>query len=447
MTEVLERKIAGTFYPADSEQIVKQIEFFKQNSKNFYTTPTRAVIVPHAGYVFSGRVAYEGISQLDKNIKNIFIIAPAHKYSFDGLALTSLKEWETPLGKIKVNRTLCNKLIKIFGAEINDEPFNEEHSIEVEIPIIQSVYDKVNIVPVLYGKDSPDTIEKIISEFYEDEKVGFIISSDLSHFYKNEEAMKIDVMTAQMIETGDIRQFKYEQACGAVGIAGLVQFANKNKFSLIRVDLTNSFAVTQDASRVVGYGCWFLLEGDKYEYIEKNYSKFIVDTVRVVLKSHFDKSQVTINYPQIFDQFGASFVTLEKNGQLRGCIGSIIAHQPLINDIVINAKNAAIKDSRFKPLEFEELNEINISVSILTPPRRIDFSGEEDLLNKIEENADGIIIRDSGHQAVYLPSVWKDLPDKKEFLNSLKVKAGLRSDYFSETFEAYKFSTIYIKED
>lgn len=446
MDKIKEASVAGTFYTSIPSQLKQQIEFFKNSSKNMYTAPTRAVIVPHAGLVFSGRVAWEGISQLDKGVKNIFIFAPAHKVAFDGLAISSYKEWGSPLGNIKINRTVCNKLIKQYGANINDEAFENEHSIEVEIPIIQSLFEKVNIIPVLIGKQGPDLIEQIISDYYEDDKYGFIISSDLSHFYTEEEGKKLDDTTANMIESGDIRQFKYEQACGAIGIAGLVQFANKKNYSLIRIDMTNSVPITGDKSRVVGYGSWFLYEGSKNEFIEKYYPKFPIDLAKLVIKSSFGAGKTTIHYPQIFDEMGACFVTLEKNNQLRGCIGSVIAHRPLVTDLVSHAKNAAFNDPRFKPLQKDEIDDIKVSVSILTEPKKIDFNGEKDLLKKIVKNKDGIIIKDGEYQAVYLPSVWEQIPDKKEFLNSLKVKAGLDSDYFSDTLEAYKFETTYIKE-
>ena len=114
-------------------------------------------------------------------------------------------------------------------------------------------------------------------------------------------------------------------------------------------------------------------------------------------------------------------------------------------DLVSNAQNAAFKDPRFNPVQKEELDTLKIAVSLLSEPKPIDFQDEEDLLNQIKPYQDGIIIQEGNYQAVYLPSVWEQIPDKKEFLNSLKIKAGLQPDYFSKTFAAYKFTTEYIK--
>ncbi len=446
MVKIKEPSVAGSFYTADKQTLINQIEKFVSLSKNQYEYKTRAVIVPHAGLIYSGRLAYEGISQLDRKLKNLFIFAPAHRVGFDGLALSSYDRWKTPLGEIFVNQEICFELIEKFGANYNDDAIAPEHSIEIEVPIIQSVFEDVKIVPVLIGRVDFNVVSNIISHYYKDEENGFIISSDLSHFLTDDNARKLDHTTASMIESGNINGFRFDQACGALGIAGLVDFANKKEFSIIRIDMTNSSETTGDKSNVVGYGCWFLYEGDKNEFIKKYYSDFVINLVKIVLKTSFSKEKITINYPQVLDEMGACFVTLEKFGNLRGCIGSIIAHQPLIMDLVQHSKDAAFNDYRFNPVVEAELKDLTVSISILTEPKKIDFSGEKDLLGKMVPNVDGIIIKDGKYQAVYLPVVWEQLPDKSEFLNSLKVKAGLRPDYFSDTLEAYRFETIYIKE-
>ncbi len=446
MIKIKEPFIAGTFYPREKEELQKLIDSFKENNKNYYKNSTRAVIVPHAGLIFSGRLAYEGINQLDKNIKNLFIFAPAHKVAFEGLALTSYNKWKTPLGNISINKTIGKDLEKSFGAKVNDEALEEEHSIEVQVPIIQDVLQNAKIIPVLIGRADFKQIKEIIEKYYDDEENGFIISSDLSHYLNDEAARKLDVSTAQMIETGNLFGLKFEQACGALGVAGLVEFANQKGFSLIRIDITNSSTTTGDKSRVVGYGSWFLYEGERNQFIKDNHSKFITDLVKLIIKSQFKKERITLHYPQVFDEYSASFVTLEMDGHLRGCIGSIIAHQPLINDIIQHAGNAAFRDGRFRPVSEDEVDKLKVSVSILSNPTRIKFKDEDDLLEQIIPEKDGIIIRDGQYQAVFLPSVWKELPDKKDFLNSLKIKAGLSADYFSYSFEAFRFETVYIEE-
>lgn len=447
MKKIKEPAVANAFYSGNAKKLSEQIDTFAKESKNTYTYKTRAVIVPHAGLVYSGRLAYEGISQLSKDIKNLFIFAPAHRVGFLGLALSSYDEWKTPLGHIEVNQEINQELIDNFDLDIFDDAHREEHSIEIELPIIQKVFDDVKIIPVLVGKENPQKITQIIEKYYPNEENGFIISSDLSHFLTNEKAKELDDRTAQMIELGVVNEFKSEQACGAISIVGLTEFANKNDFSLIRIDMINSSDTTGDKSNVVGYGCWFLYEGEKNQFIKDNYSQMLLDMCRGVLKAAFDNSFQPPICPAVLKEWGATFVTLEKNHNLRGCIGSIIPHQPLITDLIQNVQNSAFKDSRFLPVQKSEIKDLTINISILSSAKRISFIGEEDLLDKIVPYVDGIIIRDGNYQAVYLPSVWSQLPDKRMFLKSLKVKAGMSPNHFSETFEAYRFKTVYIEEN
>lgn len=445
ITKIKEPSVAGMFYSADKTELTNQINNFKKNSRNTYKTSTRAVIVPHAGLVYSGRLAYEGISQLDKGVKNIFIFAPAHRVAFDGLAVTSYDAWKTTLGEIKVNRTITKELIEKFGAKINDNALAPEHAIEVELPFIQTEFKDVKIIPVLMGRVEPTQVYKIIKHYYGDTQNAFVISSDLSHYLPDSTAKRVDDYTAQHIENCDSDKFTHELACGATGILGLMEFAKEKDYSLIRVDMTNSSSTTFDKERVVGYGTWFLYEGERNDFIKENYSDFILKLCRDAIKNrNLDPS--TIEYPQVFAENGAAFVTLEKNDNLRGCIGSIIAHRPLIQDLVTNAKNSAYADPRFNPVEKNEIKDLKIAVSLLSTPKPMKFKDEQDLLNQIRQNVDGIIIKDGRYQAVYLPSVWEQIPDKRQFLNTLKMKAGMSPDHFSKTFEAYRFETSYIKE-
>ena len=447
MTKIKEPAVANAFYSGNQAELKKQLDDFNKNNGNSYEYRTRAVIVPHAGLVYSGQLAYEGISQLDKSIKNIFIFAPAHRVPLGGLALSGYDEWKTPLGTIKVNQEINAELEEKFEAKIFDEAFAEEHSVEIEIPAIQHIFgDEVNIIPVLVGKVSPQKITDIISEYYENKEFGFVISSDLSHFHNDRDAQKIDGETAKMIESGNIEELRYEQACGAVGIYGLVEFANIKNFSLIRINLINSSLASGDKSRVVGYGAWFLYEGSKNRFIKQYYSEYLLKLCRDVILSKFSQTKLYTGHAPVFNQLGACFVTLKKNNNLRGCIGSIVAYQPLINDIVQHAQDAAFRDPRFNPVEQKEVEDLTIDISILSEPKLILFKDEQDLLEQIVPFRDGIIIKDKRYQAVYLPSVWEELPEKTLFLNSLKMKAGLPADYFSDTFEAYRFSTVYIEE-
>lgn len=446
MKKIKHASVAGTFYPESEKELSSLIENFVENNQKQYEYFSRAIIVPHAGYFYSGQLASEGFQYLNKETKNIFIIAPAHSVGFEGLAASSFDSWQTPLGEIEVNQKINQILISDFDVKINDEAFEPEHSIEVQVPFVQKFSPNAKIIPILVGNADPEQITKVISYFWKDKTNSFVISSDLSHFHQDNDARKIDKITADMIETNTISDFSHQQACGLIGILGLLGFAKQEDFYLIRINLQNSSVVGGDKTRVVGYGSWLLFEGTKEKFIKDYFSEFLIDICKKSILSGFESNrELHEKIPEVLLQSGASFVTLEIDGELRGCLGSIIAHRSLIEDIAQNAFASAFSDHRFPPLKESEFESLDIAISILSIPSQMSFDNEEDLLNQIEKGLDGIIIKEGGHQAVYLPSVWEQLPDKKLFLNSLKQKAGLSPSYFSKTFEAYRFRCEYIK--
>lgn len=469
MDKIRQQTVAGVFYPENLDEAHMQLKFFEKNNNCDYEYKTRAIIVPHAGWVYSGQLASEGFECLKRDgIKNIFIFAPSHKVAVQGIALSSMDGWQTPLGKINVNKEICAELQRDFGAEFNiefnDDAHLEEHSIEVQLPFIQSAWGdtahSVKIIPILFGEIDPLKIAKIIKKYYQNPENAFVISSDLSHYQSLADANKIDLITALMIETGNTHNFDYAQSCGAAGILGLVEFARVNGCGLIRVGMLNSasaFSENFDENKkVVGYGAWMLYESDDAglsfsNFIKEYFGGYVKALckrgIQAELESKSTGQKETIDLghiPPVLEQYAACFITLRLGKELRGCVGSIIPHRTFIEDLIHNSYSAAFEDERFEPLTAEEFKseEFSLSVSILSTPEPISFVSEVDLLEKIVAGRDGIIIQQGDKQAVYLPSVWEELSDKCEFLNSLKQKAGLERDYFSQTLEVYRFRAI-----
>lgn len=449
---------AGSFYPEKAEELSNLLNSYMQEGPFEYKS--KAIITPHAGVYYSGNVAMSAFQRLEIN-DNIFIIAPSHHVNFNNIALPEYTYFDTPLGSLEVNNRLIKEISEKFPSIINNDVFENEHSIEVQLPFLQHVFfpknmnaidfvkglkkfgRKIRIIPILVGKCDYRLISDLISTYWENS--SFIISSDLSHFYTQQECRQIDTYTATIIETGKLENFQPQQACGLIGIMGLVDFANNNDCSLLRVMMYNSGDISRDTERVVGYGSWFLCTDSRNEYIEKNYSDYVLATAKSSIISGFSNEDfVPPEIPPVLTQHGASFVTLKLNGELRGCIGSVYPTKPLILDIIDNAKNAAFNDLRFEPLRPEELKNLEVSVSILSSIERIYYKDERDLLSKIYPH--GVILSERGRRAVYLPVVWEQLPDRQDFLNTLKEKAGFPPNYFSKSIEAYKFDAIYITD-
>ncbi len=450
---------AGTFYPENPDELNDLLNSYKQDINIDYRS--KAVIVPHAGYIYSGHAAMAGFQYLEPS-ENIFIIAPSHHESFNNIALPEYTFFETPLGNLEVNNKLIAEIAEKFPCIVADEVFDKEHSIEVQLPFIQNLFmpqrqsavdfvkslkkvgKKIRIVPVLVGNCDYRLISDLISTYWESS--SFVISSDLSHYYPIQECRQIDTYTATIIETGRIEFLQPQQACCMVGIKGLVDFANNNDCSMVRAEMYNSGDICNEKDKVVGYGSWFLYTDSRNEFIERYYSRYVIEIARQSIIASINQEEfIPRGIPTVLTQYGASFVTLKLKGELRGCIGSVYPTKPLILDIIDNAKNAAFQDPRFEPLTIDELEDIEVSVSILSSIERINFKDERDLLSKIYPY--GIILAERDKRAVYLPVVWEQLPDREIFLNSLKEKAGLPPNYFSRSLEAYKFSAIYITEE
>ena len=169
--------------------------------------------------------------------------------------------------------------------------------------------------------------------------------------------------------------------------------------------------------------------------------KLAADAIAYGLKHH-KAMPVDINeYPEKLREIGASFVTLNIKGRLRGCIGSLLAHRPLVQDIAHNAYAAAFSDIRFSPLIKTEYPNLDIHISILSEPKPMQFSSEENLISQLRPGIDGLILSDNGHRGTFLPSVWESLTDPKTFLAHLKLKAGLPQDYWSDTLQVQRYTT------
>lgn len=447
---------AGSFYPDRADELTNLLNSYMQEQKIEYKS--KAIIVPHAGVYYSGNAAMAGFQHLELN-ENIFIIAPSHHDNFNNIALPEYTYFDTPLGSLEVNNRLIKDIAERFPCVVANEFFDREHSIEVQLPFLQHLFypktqsaidfvkglkkigRKIRIIPVLVGNCDYRLISDLISTYWESS--SFVISSDLSHYYTQAECRQIDNYTATIIETGKLDYFQSQQACGLIGIMGLVDFANNNDCTMIRAMLYNSGDISRDTNKVVGYGSWFLYTDSRNDFIERFYSKYILDIAKKSILSAFTGEEfVPRDIPSVLTQYGASFVTLKRNGQLRGCIGSVYPTKPLILDLIDNAKNAGFQDPRFEPLTPEELSNLDVSVSVLSSIERINFKDERDLLSQIYPH--GVILADRDRRAVYLPVVWEQLPERDVFLNSLKEKAGLPPNYFSRTLEAYKFDAISI---
>lgn len=457
-----EAAVAGLFYPADTYQLQKDIESYLKMVPPSLGKRPHILIVPHAGYLYSAKVAahaYQRILPFKKQIKKVFLLGPSHRVFVDGVALSSAKNFKTPLGAIPVNKKITAELAANAGFAVNDKAHRDEHALEVQLPFLQKTLGKFSIIPMVYGRADPEKIAAALEPYLRKNDSLLIISADLSHYLDYETAAKVDSETAAMIAAD--QPLDEHRSCGAAGINTAMILARSFGLKPRLLDITNSGNVTGEMSSVVGYAAWMFSqqpaeeaklppleqEVENLSFFARHNKKDLRAIVakaleRAVAGKHFTPERN--DYPDVLFNKGASFVTLTRGGELRGCIGSLLPNRAIALDIADNARQAAMEDSRFAPLTPEELKTIDFSISLLTGYEPVKCKNEEELLNQIKPNIDGLVIRDGNRQGLFLPSVWKQLPDKKDFLTNLKIKAGLSPTYWSDKMKIYRFRTVEI---
>lgn len=450
--------VAGAFYPAQPQQLAADVAAFLAAAPPSKAGVPKAVIAPHAGYIYSGPIAasvYARLAPAKGRITRVVLMGPSHRVGFKGIAGCTADAYETPLGIIPIDKPGYAQALAFPDTGILDAAHENEHSLEVHLPFLQSVLGSFSLVPLVVGDAPPELVAKVLEAVWGGPETLIVISTDLSHYLDYDKAKSTDHAACQAIEHLDPAGLKDDQACGRIPVKGLLIEAKKHGLKVETVDLRNSGDTSGPKDRVVGYGAWAFTapEGETCalpedaERIRAN-APMILELARSSIENALSNGLgVSVPRPlsDLLTQPGAVFVTLKIEGQLRGCIGSPVAWRPLGQDLVDNAQKAAFQDPRFPPLTAEEWPEVELSVSVLTPPVPMNIRDETDLLAQLRPGIDGLIIEDHGHRALFLPSVWEALPKPKEFLGQLKRKAGMAEDHWSPHFKASRFLAVELK--
>lgn len=456
--------VAGHFYPAQAAVLSKQVQDLLSVADNSLaphevaqTDWPKAIIAPHAGYIYSGGVAasaYVRLRPARGTVTRVILAGPCHRVPVDGIALPTVTEFETPMGSLKLDANTLSKLAEHPLCHWSDRAHKDEHALEVHLPFIQAVLGPhVDIVPLVVGRIAPQIMQQVLEQLWGGPETVVIISSDLSHFLDYAAARRIDQRTTQAIERLRPDLIEDAGACGRMPLKGLLLQAQKRQLQVTTLDVKNSGDTAGSKDRVVGYGAWML------KRISEVQSNLTADDKATLMKAAWQSLDYALTHegrqPQVaLESFSkvlqadqASFVTLEKNGVLRGCIGSLKAHQPLAVDVAQNAIKAGFQDPRFPQLMPLEMPHLTLSISILSASEEMNFTDEADALSRLRPSVDGVIIRDGRHQSVFLPHVWEALPDPYEFMAKLKQKAGLAPDYWSKTMKIFQFTTETFSEE
>lgn len=432
---------AGAFYPTDPIELKNQINGFLKNvEKKEFDGRIFGLMVPHAGYVYSGQVAGYCFKQLQGfSFDTVVIIGMSHSARFDAIAVDTNDYYQTPLGLVKVDTELASSLIKSHPKiKSLPEVHVSEHSLEVQIPFLQQVLKEFKIVPILMSNpgDCQILANSLISNS-RGKKILFIASSDMTHYPPYEIANKIDKTTLSLIEGMNINKLVnwlnelHEKCstllCGSGAVLTLMLVAKE--FGITHAAILNyansgDVPVIGDTSRVVGYGAViFMQKEEKAMILEKEEQQVLLtiarDTIENYVKSRHIPPIDVDDYPNL-QQLAGVFVTLTKNKQLRGCIGYIKAIDPLSQAVSKMAIAAATEDPRFSPVTKDELKDIKIEITVLSELIRISD------IEQIEIGKHGLYMVKGFNSGLLLPQVATEQGwNREEFLTHTCYKAGL----------------------
>ena len=256
MTDVRQPVFAGSFYPADPDELRDEVRKYLGPART-PSVPAKAIIAPHAGYVYSGPIAGSAHARLrghEKTIERVVLLGPTHRVAFSGLALSDRTAFATPLGEIELDTEALSRVRSLPQVQVLDEAHAEEHSLEVHLPFLQEVLTTFKLVPIVIGEATPKDVAEVLDALWNGPETVIVVSSDLSHYNDWSTAREIDQQTAATIAA--LRPVGHNDACGRVPINGLLASARRHSMRVRTLDLRNSGDTAGSKERVVGYGAF-----------------------------------------------------------------------------------------------------------------------------------------------------------------------------------------------
>jgi AmmeMemoRadiSam system protein B/AmmeMemoRadiSam system protein A len=442
--------VAGMFYPGQPAELRRCVQGHLKAASSASATASsaaartrwpKAVIVPHAGYVYSGSTAAHAFAELVPGrgtIRRVVLLGPVHHVPVRGLALPGAEAFETPLGAISLDADAMRRVAQLPQVVMSPRAHAMEHSLEVQLPFLQEVLGEFALLPLAVGDATAEEVAEVLEHVWGGDETAIVISSDLSHHHPYVEAREIDGATVRTMLQGRAA-LDHMQACGATPVNGLLLAAPRHALHPRLLKLCNSGDTAGDKSRVVGYASLaFDSEPPKRASGDDNDAQAmpghagptLLAIARAAISRSLGRPHAAPEQGDWLRRPGATFVTLKRDGELRGCIGSLEARRALLDDVKHNAIAAALHDQRFPQVQASELDALRIEVSLLTPPRAIAVRDEHDAIRQLRPGIDGVVLQFGSRRATFLPQVWEQLPDAAGFLGHLKRKAGLPPDFW-----------------
>lgn len=468
----LKSRLAGSWYSADKTELEDEIStYIKDAGEQKVSGNILGLILPHAGYRYSGRIAAYGIKQImNKSYKRVIILGPTHRVPMrNSISVSDFSHYSTPLGRVPLDTEAIAKLRKYDFVKNIEFSHTSEHSVQIMLPFLQYALKDFSIIPVVVGQLDSDSTKKIADALLEitDDKTLVIASSDFTHYgarfnytpFKDnipENIKKLDMGAWNLIEKLNLINFtKYMDQtaatiCGknTIGIL-MLMLPHNSKPQLLKYGTSGE--MTGEYSNSVSYlaaaftGKWEKL---KEAVISDDDKKKLLALARKTLTYYLRNNtppaieELDIELTPGMQKIMGAFVTLHKNGRLRGCIGEIKPRRALYQAVMDHAINSAVRDWRFRPVTPSELKEIDFEISALTPPEKV--ASWKD----IEIGKHGMTLSKDGRSAVFLPQVAPEQNwDIAETLTQLSQKAGLPADAWKQGAQFTVFEAVVFNED
>ena len=430
MASIRPPAVAGMFYPGEPRALAAELDDLLGGVPHLEPRLgfPKALIVPHAGYIYSGEIAaraYDELAPARGIVRRVVLLGPVHRVPVRGLAIPGADAFATPLGSVPIDRDALRAVQDLPQVVASDAAHALEHSLEVQLPFLQKVLGAFTLVPFAVGTASVPEVAAVLERLWGGPETLIVVSTDLSHYHAYDEAKRIDGGTLERVR-GCATDIDHDEACGATPLNGLLSVAKKRQMSVQLLAACNSGDTAGGKGQVVGYGALALREGEGVSQAAAGNT--LLSIARGAIDAGLEKKDLIETNERWLAQAGASFVTLMRAGRLRGCIGSLEAVRPLGTDVAENARGAAFRDPRFAPLTAEEWSRCRVEVSLLSAPKPLRFADEDDLLAQLRPGEDGVILESGGRRGTFLPQVWEGLPEPRRFMGELMKKAGLAPD-------------------
>jgi hypothetical protein len=445
MAAIRPAAVAGMFYPGEPRALAAEVEDLLGGVEELEPRLgfPKALVVPHAGYVYSGPVAaraYDELAPARGIVQRVVLLGPVHRVPVRGLAVPSAAAFATPLGQLPVDRAALESVRDLPQVVESDAAHALEHSLEVQLPFLQKLLGEFKLVPFAVGAAGVGEVAQVIERLWGGPETLVVISTDMSHYHSYDEARRIDCATLARIEAL-ATDIAHEEACGATPLNGMLALARERGLRIRRLAACNSGDTAGSKGRVVGYSAFALYEAQA-EVARDKAGGALLHIARGAIEGRLFRKGFEPLEAAWLRQAGATFVTLKKNGQLRGCVGSLRAARALAEDVAHNALGAAFHDPRFPALAGDEWPQCSVEVSLLSAPKPLLFADEDDLVAQIRPGEDGLILEAQGRRGTFLPQVWESLPHTRAFLNELVRKAGLPADTRLARCKLYRYRVV-----